>query len=91
MSSKTYRARAAGWIAGKRVAEGEEIRLTAAQAKYEPVEEAAPVAKRATATAKPARKVKGAAKPAETETAVAPVAPAAPGTDSVATPEPDSA
>ncbi|TKA96907.1 hypothetical protein FAZ78_09045 [Cereibacter changlensis] len=57
MSSKTYRARAAGWIAGKRVAAGEEIRMTAAQAKYEPVELA--VAE----TTKPARKAKAAPAP----------------------------
>ncbi|WP_444667180.1 hypothetical protein [Cereibacter changlensis] len=55
MSVKTYRAKAAGWIAGKRVAAGEEIRLTAAQAKYEPVELVV-----AEATAKPARKAKAA-------------------------------
>ena len=54
MSSKTYRAKAAGWIAGRRVAAGEEIRLTEAQAKYEPVE---PVVAEA---AKPARKAKAA-------------------------------
>lgn len=54
MIVKTYRARAAGWIAGRRVAAGEEIRLTAAQAKYEPVE---PVLAE---TTKPARKTKAA-------------------------------
>ena len=82
MIVKTYRAKAAGWIAGKRVAAGEEIRLTAAQAKYEPVQEAAPVAKAATTAAKPARKIKGAAKPAAGDVETAPATPA---------PEPDPA
>ncbi|WP_444667135.1 hypothetical protein [Cereibacter changlensis] len=89
MIVKTYRAKAAGWIAGRRVAAGEEIRLTAAEAKYEPVElavaEAASVAKGATATAKPARKAKAAAKPAAGD--VEPV----PATAPVTTPEADPA
>ncbi|MEH6775917.1 MAG: hypothetical protein V7668_18480 [Cereibacter changlensis] len=57
MSMKTYRAKAAGWIAGRRVAAGEEIRLTASQAKYEPVE---PVVAE---TTKPSRKAKAAPAP----------------------------
>lgn len=67
MIVKTYRAKAAGWIAGRRVAAGEEIRLTAAQAKYEPVELAGEAA-----AAKPARKSKAAAKPATSATETVP-------------------
>lgn len=33
-----WRARTDGWIAGRRVKAGEEVSLTAAQAKYEPVD-----------------------------------------------------
>lgn len=53
---KTYRVLAAGWIAGMWRAEGEEIEMTAAQAKYvnvEPVasEPAAPARRKAAAGA----------------------------------------
>ena len=52
---KTYRANAAGWIAGTWRAEGEEFPLTAAQAKYANVSlaapEAVPAAKRKVAAA----------------------------------------
>jgi hypothetical protein len=39
---KTYRVLAAGWIAGRWRAEGEEIEMTAAQAKYVNVEPVVP-------------------------------------------------
>lgn len=38
MTKTAWRARADGWIAGRRVKAGEEVSLTAAQAKYEPVD-----------------------------------------------------
>lgn len=34
----TYIARADGWIAGRRVVAGQTVEMTAAQAKYEPVD-----------------------------------------------------
>lgn len=39
---KTWRVRAAGWIAGQRVEAGQRIELTEAEAKYEAVVPAAP-------------------------------------------------
>ncbi|EGJ20117.1 hypothetical protein RSWS8N_18194 [Cereibacter sphaeroides WS8N] len=53
-----WRARADGWIAGRRVKAGEEVSLTAAQAKYEPVD---PVEMVAAETAGRTRKVRAAA------------------------------
>lgn len=38
---RTYRALADGWVAGRRIAVGDEIEMTAAEAKYEAVELAA--------------------------------------------------
>lgn len=40
MSERTYIARADGWVAGRRVTQGEEISLTPAAARYEPVDPA---------------------------------------------------
>ena len=40
MSERTYIARADGWIAGRRVTQGEEISLTPDAARYEPVDPA---------------------------------------------------
>ncbi|MWP38071.1 hypothetical protein GQY15_10685 [Rhodobacter sphaeroides] len=38
MTKTAWRARADGWIAGRRVKAGDEVSLTAVQAKYEPVD-----------------------------------------------------
>lgn len=35
---RTYHARADGWVAGRRVEKGQAVELTAAEARYEPVE-----------------------------------------------------
>ena len=40
MTERTYIARADGWVAGRRVTQGEEISLTPAAARYEPVDPA---------------------------------------------------
>ena len=40
MTEQTYIARADGWIAGRRVTQGEQISLTPAAARYEPVDPA---------------------------------------------------
>lgn len=37
-SKAVYIARTDGWVAGKRVKRGDEVSLTAAEAKYEPVD-----------------------------------------------------
>lgn len=40
MSERSYIARADGWVAGRRVLQGEVIQLTPAAARYEPVDPA---------------------------------------------------
>ena len=40
MTAQTYIARADGWIAGRRVLQGDEISLTPSAARYEPVDPA---------------------------------------------------
>lgn len=45
MSERTYIARADGWVAGRRVTQGDEISLTPAAARYEPVDPAPQPAK----------------------------------------------
>lgn len=56
-TKQTYIARADGWIAGRRVKAGEEVPLTPAEAKYEPVD--TPPETVSETSAKPARRRRG--------------------------------
>lgn len=64
MTEQTYIARADGWIAGRRVTQGEEISLTPAAARYEPVDPAPPAEKSPPAAGAPRRAPRAAEPPA---------------------------
>ena len=74
MSERSYIARADGWVAGRRVLQGEVIQLTPAAARYEPVDPA-PQAKAGKTPRRAAR---------DPEPAPEPEAVAAPGPEALA-------